>query len=103
MIKLVNHIADSDLGPVLYAWTSMHELCIAQTPTSEAQFGPYVKFKPKAESEIELSLVNTYITERQWRRVAHASEVIPRYEALLDQLRWRTVPCQPRALTPPSS
>lgn len=40
MVRLVDHILTSQYAEGLFAWTSMHDLCVAKTPATMQDPGP---------------------------------------------------------------
>ena len=46
MVKLVEKIQSSPYHVGLFAWTSMHDLCIVQTPVKYPYNGPYLRIAP---------------------------------------------------------
>jgi hypothetical protein len=89
MLRLVEEIEGSRYGRALYAWTSMHVLCIAQQPVSFGPYdGPYLRISPLSDGIIEFRYVDTYIEPRQWHRRVNEEDAFRRLERLIDQLHW---------------
>jgi hypothetical protein len=90
MLALTRFIADSRLATGLYAWTSMFDLCITQTPVTHPYDGPFLRVSPQFNGKIEFRFIDTHQKELQWHRVVDAGDAIPRMVSFLDQLRWFT-------------
>ena len=88
MRDFVRHIAQGDLGQALFAWTSMHDLCIVQTRVQHPYIGPYLKVSPLKSGEIEFRYVDTYVDERQWVRTVPGGDAIQRLHQFIEQLHW---------------
>jgi len=88
MRALVHEIAISDFGSGLYPWTSMHDLCISQTPSTNPQESPHLRISLKSASEIEFCYVDTAIEARQWRRVESPEYALGRLLVFFDQFNW---------------
>ena len=87
MVALVEQIEASHYAKGLHGWTSMHDLCIAQTPGSP-QSGPYLRIAPRFDGKIEFRYIDTYRAERQWHRIVNEDEAFSRLERFFDQLHW---------------
>jgi hypothetical protein len=88
MAVLTRFIGDSHLANGLFAWTSMWDLCITQTPVTYPYDGPYLKVSPMFNGFIEFRFIDTPATGKQWFRRAASNEAIPCFLKFLDQLRW---------------
>ena len=86
--SLVKHIQESELSSGLFAWTSMHDLCITQIEVTYPYNGPYLRVRPLFNGQVEFRYVDTSDESRQWHRTEAASEAIPRLQGFLAQLRW---------------
>lgn len=87
MVKLTERIASSPYQK-LHAWTSMHDLCLAQTPRSPVEFGPYLRISPLFDGHILFQYIDTYIESRQWTRTVEEDAAFSRLQHFLHQLRW---------------
>jgi hypothetical protein len=85
---LARRVRDSALGKGLFAWTSMHDLCIVQTEVDYPYDGPLLRLRPVSEREIEFRYVDTHIEARQWHRTVDADHAWGRFIEFLHQLRW---------------
>ena len=85
ILKLVERIEDSPHASHLYAFTSMQDLCITQTPTSDP---PYLRISARKDASLEFRFIDTYIAEQQWHRVVSPTEGFARLESFMSQLHW---------------
>ena len=88
MLRLVKQIETSPYVRALYAWTSMHDLCIVQVPCTYPYDGPYLCISPHFDGTIEFRYIDTNIESRQWHRVVKEEEAFQRLERFVDQLHW---------------
>ena len=89
MSKLIEDIQTSRYKDGLFAWKSMHCLCIVQTPViKHPHYGPYLQISPVTNGQLEFRYVDTNITEKQWCRVVDGNGGFARLELLLEQLHW---------------
>lgn len=88
MHKLVSEIDASDYKQGLFAWTSMHDLCIVQTPVTYPYDGPYLRISPLANGQLEFRYLDTPVKDKQWQRVVDGSAGFDRLERFLKQLHW---------------
>ena len=88
MLTLSRHITASPLASGLYGWTSMLDLCIAQTAVTYPYDGPYLRVSPLAGGQIEFRYLDTHEKEKQWHRTVEAVEAVPRLLKFLHQLHW---------------
>lgn len=88
MAQLVEQIEASPYAQALYAWTSMHDLCIVQVPCTYPYNGPYLKISPRFDGTIEFRYIDTAIEERQWHRLVNEEDAFRRLELFMDQLHW---------------
>jgi hypothetical protein len=72
----------------LFAWTSMHDLCIVQRPERYPYDGPVLRVSPVSEGQLEFRYEDTRQRGKQWHRTVDAAEAMPRLLKFLDQLRW---------------
>lgn len=86
--KLARQISERPLAKGLFAWTSMFDLCIVQTPVSYPYDGPLLRISPIGQDRIEFRYFDTREEANQWHRVVDADQALPRLIKFLDQLRW---------------
>lgn len=65
---LVRQISRSPLAKGLFAWTSMFDLCIVQTPVSYPYNGPLLRISPIEKDQMEFRYFDTRKEAAQWRR-----------------------------------
>jgi hypothetical protein len=68
MVALASAIQASRYATGLFPWTSMMDLCIAQTPVTYPYNGPYLRISPISAGTLELRYVDTFDEEKQWHR-----------------------------------
>ena len=88
MVKLVEKIQSSPYHVGLFAWTSMLDLCIVQTPVEYPYNGPYLRIAPIKKGELEFRYIDTAIKEKQWHRVVDGNDAFVRLELFIKQLHW---------------
>lgn len=88
MRNLVKEIRGSELESGLYAWTSMHDLCITQTEVSYPNYEPYLKITPLFNGSVEFRYIDTHNSDKQWSRTVVESESFNRLLAFVNQLHW---------------
>jgi hypothetical protein len=88
MARLVDHILTSQYAKGLFAWTSMHDLCVAKMPATTRDPGPYLKISPLFDGNVDLRFIDTGIENRQWHRMVPEDEAFARLERFFDQLHW---------------
>jgi len=88
MLQLEEHISISRYASGLFAWTSMHDLCVAKTPATEQDPGPYLRISPLFDGNIDFRFIDTFVENRQWHRVVSEEEAFSRLERFFDQLHW---------------
>jgi len=88
MRALSKRIANSTLACGLFAWTSMFDLCIAQTAVTYPYDGPYLRVSPLPTGQIEFRYLDTHELANQWHRTVEPEEAVSRLLKFLDQLRW---------------
>lgn len=89
MLKLIDHIAESDLGDSLYPWTSMFELRITQTRNHPFGNEPYLVISPFTDGRLEFRYVDTLVRSKQWVRVTKQDQPTSLFDKFIDQLHWR--------------
>jgi hypothetical protein len=88
MHQLVREIESSPYGDGLFGWTSLNELCIAQTPVTYPYDGPYLLISPIDNGQLEFRYVDTPIKENQWHRVVDGADGFARLSRFIQQLHW---------------
>ena len=88
MSKLVGEIEASSYSQGLFAWTSMHDLCVVQTPVNYPYDGPYLRISPLTDGKLEFRYIDTYIKDKQWHRVVEGAEAFARLERFIKHLHW---------------
>jgi hypothetical protein len=86
--NLAREVSQGLLGPGLFAWTSMHDLCIVQKEVTYPYNGPFLRLSPVSNNEIEFRYIDTRIAAKQWHRMVKAEHAVPRLHKFLDELRW---------------
>src|ERR1035437_7988085 len=86
MLELVSRIEESRFAKGLFAWTSMHELCIAQTEAIYPYDGPYPRVSTQPDGKLDCRYIDTYITDHQWHRTVPGPDGFSRLEHFIDQL-----------------
>jgi predicted protein tyrosine phosphatase len=84
--RLARLISGSQLAKGLFAWTSMFDLCIVQTPVSYLYDGPLLRISPTEEDRLEFRYLDTPEKAKQWHRTVEADQAITRLIRFLDQL-----------------
>lgn len=87
MIGLISQIRQSHLNS-LFAWTSMHDLCIVQTEVEHPYHGPFLRISPRFDGTLEFRYCDTPLTELQWHRVAPEADAFDRLMRFCDELHW---------------
>ena len=90
MLDLVSSIEHSRYACGLYPWTSMHDLCIAQTPVVYPYQGPLLKISPTPDGNLDFRYVDASSEQQQWHRVVAPGHGFSRLEQFLEQLHWFT-------------
>ena len=88
MLSLVSCVASSRYSGGLFPWTSMRDLCLAQTHVSYPYDGPYLRISPLFDGTIHFSFVDTPKIAKQWQRVEAKNDAFVRLEKFFDQLHW---------------
>jgi hypothetical protein len=88
MLNLVDEINTSPYADGLFAWTSMHDLCIAQTRVTYPYDGPYLRISPCNNGQIEFRYLDTSIVDKQWHRTVDGADAFRRLERFVNQLHW---------------
>ena len=90
MQQLVSAIESSPFAEGLFAWTSMMDLCITQTPVEYPYYGPYLRISPKSENALEFRYVDTWDKRKQWNRMVPADKAFERLQRFFVDLHWFT-------------
>jgi len=89
MLKLIREIEASPYVNGLFAWKSMHDLCIVQTPEVSYPYdGPLLRISPRLDGQVEFRYIDTLIEENQWFRVVDGANAFDRLERFIEQLHW---------------
>jgi hypothetical protein len=89
MVQFVEQIEGSSYVTGIWAWTSMHDLCVAQMPvTHPFHVGSYLRISPLFNGNIEFRYLDAYAKDRQWHRVVAEGDAFSRLERFFDQLHW---------------
>ena len=88
MLSLIDYISTSSLASGLYAWTSMFDLCITQSPAAYPYNGPFLRVSPQPDGQLEFRYVDTAVAERQWSRLVRPQDAVDRFNRFLEQLSW---------------
>ena len=91
MLDLVKAIEQSRYACGLYAWTSMHDLCIVQTPVVHPYQGPFLRISPTSDGNLDFRYIDTISEHHQWHRVVAPELGFSRLEHFLKQLHWFTL------------
>lgn len=83
----VNRLAASGYASGLHPWTSMHEFCVSQVPSSGRHAQPHLRVSVK-DGMLEFRYVDTAIRERQWVRTVPAEYGYDRFVSFVDELNW---------------
>lgn len=86
--ELAQRINESHLANGLFAWTSIYDLCIVQTPVTYPYDGPLLRLTPVSATQIEFRYLDTFVHAKQWHRTVDAGKAWARLIKFLDQLRW---------------
>lgn len=82
------HIANGPLATALFAWTSMFDVCITQTPVAYPCDGPFLLVSPRLDGQVEFRYIDTREKEKQWVRVEKPERGVSRLHLFLRQLKW---------------
>jgi hypothetical protein len=88
MAILVSEIERSRYKEGLFGWTSMTDLCIAQTSVTYPHCEPYLRISPISAEQLEFRYIDTPNKKNQWHRVVHGTDGFHRLESFLEQLHW---------------
>ena len=88
MHELVRSIESSRYRDGIFAWTSMYDLCIVQTPVNYPYDGPYLRVSPLHDGQLEFRYVDTAIEDKQWSRVVDGPGSFARLERFFEELHW---------------
>jgi hypothetical protein len=100
--SLARWVGEGPLVKGLFAWKSMHTLCLVQHEVSYPYDGPHLTITPLAREKVEFRYVDTPDKAKQWQRIVDSHDVQRQLSKFLDQLRW--FPSETlKALEPPES
>lgn len=102
MLRLVSAIEVSPYANGLFPWTSMLDLCIAQTPVEYPYDSPFLRISPISSGDLEFRYIDTRDEKKQWRRTVSAENAFSRLELFFDQLHWFTTKKSPSTSYPSS-
>lgn len=88
MLAISERIAFSDLAQGIFGWTSVHELCITQTPVTYPETGAYLRISPHSDGRIEFRYFDTMVPQDQWHRVEPEANATARLLSFFAQLGW---------------
>ncbi len=88
MLHLTEQIESSRYGAGIFGETSMHDLCIMQTPKGGFWEGPCLRISPRFDGTIEFRYLDTQVWTKQWHRVVKDEEAFGRLVGFFDQLHW---------------
>jgi hypothetical protein len=88
MRNLVEEIVKSRYVVGIYAWTSMHDLCVVQTEVTYPYNGPYLRISPLRDGKVKFLYIDTYIKDKQWHRTVEGKDSFARLEKFFHQLHW---------------
>jgi len=88
LARLARQISEGPLAKGLFAWTSMFDLCIVQTPVSYPYDGPLLRISPISADLIEFRYLDTFVKAKQWHRTEDTDQAPARLVKFLEQLRW---------------
>jgi hypothetical protein len=90
MAALVDSVVASSYASGLFAWTSMWNLNIAQTPVEHPYTGPHLSIMPLGNGRVELRYVDTRRWDEQWHRTVTYADAFARLERFFKELNWFT-------------
>lgn len=88
MTRLSRFISQTHLARGLFAWTSMHDLCIVQTEVTYPYHGPRLVVSPKGDDQVEFQYVGALDKSKQLHRDVACDQAVPSLLEVLNQLRW---------------
>ncbi|HYW73679.1 MAG TPA: hypothetical protein VE961_21835 [Pyrinomonadaceae bacterium] len=88
ILNLVDEITASQYADGLFAWTSMHDLCIAQTCVTYPYDGPYLRISPRDYGQLEFQYLDTPAVDKQWHRTVDGDDAFGHLESFVTQLHW---------------
>lgn len=95
LAQLVAAIRKSRYVSGLYAWTSMLDLCVVQTPATYPYHGPLLRISPVGSDALEFRYEDTSDKSKQWHRTVSGGSGFARLEHFIAQLGW--FPASPSA------
>ncbi len=88
MQQLVSAIESSAFAAGVFGWTSMMNLCIAQSPVEHPYNGPYLRISPKTKGMLEFRYLDTWDEGRQWCRMVPQDMAFERLQRFFAELHW---------------
>jgi hypothetical protein len=88
LARLAQQISASKFADALHAWTSAHDLCLAQAQAEPSGHSPYLLLRMVSDAAIEFRYVDTAVGSHQWSRVESADLAFGRLLIFFDQLNW---------------
>ena len=88
MEQLVVAIRGSRYVEGLFAWTSMFDLCIVQTPATYPYQGPLLRVSPNEDGELLFRYEDTPDKSKQWQRSVPGDAGFAMLEHFFTQLGW---------------
>ena len=88
MVGLVRAIRQSSYSCGLYAWTSVLDLCIVQTPVDYPYAGPHLRISPQQGGTLDFRYLDTPDATKQWRRLVPGEAGFATLQQFLGQLGW---------------
>jgi len=88
MLELVKKILSSSYVKGLFAWTSMHDLCIVQQEATYPYEGPYLRISPLFNGKIEFRYIDTAVKDKQWKKIVNENDAFSQLESFIEQLHW---------------
>jgi hypothetical protein len=89
MLHLIKAIEASQYACGLFAWKSMHTLCITQTPEVEyPYFGPVLRVSADSPGELTFRYFDGSKREEQWHRTVPADDAFAHLETFIAERRW---------------
>jgi hypothetical protein len=85
---IATFVNETPLAAGLFAWTSMHDLCIVHQEVRYPYNGPRLRVSPVSENRLEFRYEDTGVESKQWHRIVDPEDGVPRLLLFLDQLRW---------------
>lgn len=88
MIELIRKIEASSYSTGVFAWTSMHTLCVVQTAVFHPYDGPVLYITPALDGDLEFRYFANRWQRAEWCRTAREGAGFELLMNFMDQLRW---------------